>query len=55
VTDITLPLALQSLIVPGWTPRQGSLFTDPHTLWVRASAGSGRPRGGVWRNGIGVA
>lgn len=36
VTDITLPLALQPLIVPGWTPRQGSLFTDPHTLWVRA-------------------
>ena len=36
VTDITVPLALQPLIVPGWTPRQGSLFTDPHTLWVRA-------------------
>jgi predicted permease len=36
VTDITLPLALQPLLVPGWTPRQGSLFTDPHTLWVRA-------------------
>jgi predicted permease len=36
VTDITLPLALQPLLVRGWTPRQGSLFTDPHTLWVRA-------------------
>ena len=36
VTDITLPLALQPLLVPGWTPRQGSLFNDPHTLWVRA-------------------
>ena len=36
VTDITLPLALQPLLVPGWTPRQGLLFTDPHTLWVRA-------------------
>ncbi len=36
VTDITLPLALQPVLVPGWTPRQGSLFTDPHTLWVRA-------------------
>jgi predicted permease len=36
VTDITLPLALQPLLVPGWTPRQGSLFIDPHTLWVRA-------------------
>ncbi len=36
VTDITLPLAQQPLLVPGWTPRQGSLFTDPHTLWVRA-------------------
>jgi predicted permease len=36
VTDITLPLALQPRVVPGWTPRQGSLFTDPRTLWVRA-------------------
>src|ERR671911_287455 len=36
VTDIPLPLALQPLLVPGWTPRQGALFTDPHTLWVRA-------------------
>ena len=36
VTDITLPLAQQPLLVPGWTPRQGSLFTDPHILWVRA-------------------
>ena len=36
VTDITLPLTMQPLIVPGWTPRQGSLFSDPKTLWVRA-------------------
>jgi macrolide transport system ATP-binding/permease protein len=36
VTDITLPLALQPLLVPGWTPRPGALFTDPRTLWVRA-------------------
>jgi predicted permease len=36
VTDITLPLALQPALVPGWSPRRGSLFTDPHTLWVRA-------------------
>jgi predicted permease len=36
VTDITLPLALQPLLVPGWTPRQGLLLTDPRTLWVRA-------------------
>ena len=36
VTDITLPLAFQPQVVPGWTPRQGSLFTDPRTLWVRA-------------------
>ena len=36
VTDITLPLALQPRLVPGWTPRQGSLFSDSHTLWLRA-------------------
>ena len=36
VTDITLPLALQPQLVPGWSPRRGSLFTDPRTLWVRA-------------------
>ena len=36
VTDIILPLAQQPLIVPGWTPRQGSLLADPRTLWVRA-------------------
>jgi predicted permease len=36
VTDITLPLTQQPLLVPGWTPSQKSLLTDPHTLWVRA-------------------
>lgn len=36
VTDITLPLSRQPQLVPGWSPRQGSLFTDPKTLWVRA-------------------
>ena len=36
VTDITLPLTLQPFVVPGWTPRQGSLFADARTLWVRA-------------------
>ena len=36
VTDITLPLALQPQLVPGWSPRRGSLFTDPRTLWMRA-------------------
>ena len=53
VTDITLPLALQPLLVRGWTPRQGSLFTDPHTLWVRAVVrlpeGSRARRSSRWR------
>jgi predicted permease len=37
-TDISMPMSMQPRAVAAWTPKQGSLFTEPRLQWVRAIA-----------------